>query len=276
MPASIIPDLIRDSGLERTKDFLRVVRSFWVKGIDATTPCNVIPLALSAAGIPAFGDAHPFYTTMPAVMFSVRPVGAHNMAEVMVTYELKTTNGATGEVLVEYDGGLTTEQTSVDRDGAPIIVKWYPGGIGTTFHKKQTAYVPVLRPVGQLRITKFYTLASALDTTIDDLVNGFQGHVNSASWRGRPKWAWLCSNIHVSQYSYKQYRVNFQFDWKPWINGGTISTVRGNWVADVAYLIAENGGRPPANFIKHDTQANANAYVKADVYPEKDFTTLGF
>lgn len=289
MAASIIPDLIRDSGAHRDKDHVSITRSFFVKGIDTSVPALVVALAVAAPGIPVYGDPFPNapYTTLLASNIDVRPVGSHSMAEVIVTYELRLLDGGGSEALVEYDGSMAGDMTNSDKSGTRMDVVYSPTGsspgqpvpIGVDNSAPSIATIQVLRPVGQLRVTKYYTLGPS-DHTIDDMVKAYQGRVNSVDWRGRPKLSWLLSNIHTNLLSAKQFKVQFQFDWKPYFIGDTLSTKRGGWVGDCAYHCPEFDGPGPKfekwDNIQNGPGAGANGYKMALIYPEVDFNALGF
>lgn len=289
--ASYKPDLIRDAGAVMDKDCIKVLRSIWVKGLSGT---NVPYEALTSCGV-SLGDYLPG-SNLYCNSIEMRPVQSVSQAAIVATYLRMWINGGRSGFLVEYDGGVSVDATNVDIDNNPLRVDFYSSGVVVGgpdtvngvpnclglghLEVPKLATVQVPRPVGQLKVMQYIDVTDDNEDALDDLVKKYQGFTNSTSWRGRPKWSWLCSNVSVVQATIRQFCVTMQFDWKPLIDHGTVSTRRGNWVANCGYIMPEGAGQPPLFFMKADVDGfpgkAANGYLMGKVLGSVDFNALGF
>ena len=289
--AVIKPNLIHDSGAMMDKDCIKVVQSIWMSGLpnDSSVPYD----ALLGCGV-ILGQPYNL-TNLYANQIEMRPVQSVTQAAIIVTYLRLWCNGGATSFVQEYGGGVEMDATNVDINNAPLRVKYndqvtraapnaqYPDGqvtalIGADLPPKLTT-VQAARPIGQLRI-KFY---QDIVDGIDDILQGYkdyQSYSNSTTWRNQPKWSWLCSGVNIEQVTIKQFELTMQFDWKPLWVGNSISTRRGNWVADCAYLLPESNGQPGGNFQKADPDGFpgvlTNGYLMGKVQGSTDFNALPF
>jgi len=264
--AEVLPDLIKDSGLEVDDGTISIRRSFVVRDISASGDADpsVLWQAFTASGIPPKNSPHPVVTICRAKRFSV--VGmSNNMAAVVVTYiyEGRDQNGAEGWV-VQFDSNVRSETTDVERDEiTPLNVFWSGAKDKDGALKPQIAPVQVYKPAKRLvfkrrwqggqQVLGIQTLS--YPTYPETLQDRFLGKVNLSAFRGGIPHTWLCSGIDAITTDYgRSYEITANFDYR-----------QETWDIWAIYRMASGGYPPNAKRVPEDGYKRfTKLYYEAD------------
>jgi hypothetical protein len=273
---AITADLLRESQVEETKEYIRIRRTFLIEGLEAFAPHVRLYEAEQAA--PNIGATHPSLSDLKCSRKEAIPL-SDSKAIVICEYEYVRLGA--GEILEEFDATLTQEMIDYDvKDPAKQLTVYYwsdPAKIGQKADKeaKRTAQgcaVPVLRPQGNLLITQYYTPTSSSDPTVK---NWFQyvGKVNESAWSVFEPKTMLVSNLRaqVLPLPGNPVKLQWQFIYKP-----------KGWYAWAQWVNPETG-RAPKNSHKNEDDPNqtvantgSNGWKRFEVYETMNFASLPF
>jgi hypothetical protein len=182
------PAAVFDSG----EDGTTLVRIGMAEGIPTETKASVLPLALTVAGMPGYGEPHP---TVPAAQLTrivVRPVDAGDKARIELYYSTAEPGGTPNGTFVLKDStGLTQELVELDGNFEPIIVSFTPDS---------TSAEQVEKVIRTPRLTPMRTLTMFAQTSVRPNINKLTcvGRVNQQAWQGLPMGYWLCSGVEAT------------------------------------------------------------------------------
>lgn len=240
---------------ERDGQLIRLVSEYHVSGL-TTEDARILAEALTAAGVPAYGDALVGFNYIFVIGRSARLVpGTKDHVVVEVVYELIERQQFNG--IFRGSTSLQQIQTQVDRFGTPITVAhFYDGdpvfGTGTQY---QGANVSVLAPRTTLRLpTWLYT------DWPHALADIWRGRMNSTWWAGAPPLTWLVSDVTFQPANTFDIpaKWNFEFEFTHDPTGHD---------PQVAFQ-DQRTGRPPQDIV------DGVGLVTVDWYPELDYNYL--
>jgi len=257
---SVISDIAGKGSLTRTVDGYQVERVYIVDDVQGT-PETRLYNAMATSGVPQYGDPHPILPDVLVTNINARLVSSKtpNQVSVNVSYSIpdsEDTPADEGELasgVPVISAALTSEDTGFDINGEFLKVSFttrFSGGGFTRTNRYEQ--VSVQRP--QMRVTLTRTEPEIPKTRIAE----FLGTINSQPWSGFPEQTWLCSSIDVDQEK-TGFEVKYSFVYRP-----------GTWKAVITIGIPENviDDFPP-------DVTSGNGFGIFDVYPVKDFNTLG-
>lgn len=254
--ATVIFD-IDDSGNQTTldDDGYHVTRIVIVTDITPSGNDSVVYDAITDAGMPAIGDAHPTISTIKLKEINGRAI-SQTKAKLSLAYSRDDNDTTTkSESVARISASTSTEDVNTDKNGdametvysvANSLASW------TEYNEQFTAEVE--RP----RLNFEFGYKTSLHPISD--INAYLGKVNSTVWNGYAANTILCSNITVDQEG-GDYSVNFSFVYNAdtWIFEGKISEPRENLT------------------VSTDVDLDLATGIKTfEVYESTDFSPLGF
>ena len=307
MGATVNLDTLRDIAAEERGDVIFALqRSVQVVALDpdsATDAVDVVQEALNAVNL-GYGDSAGTDKNLILTKRTIRMIDL-DKAEVDVFYEHVSetelqdiTNPKNGNLIFRIESKLESIETSVDRTGNPIWVKYaYPDGTGTYVDPSSGTLPAGIKYAGQtirqggkvsVRVpTKTASLVGLLQPISVALQEGIQsaaqgiaesilGRVNQGDFLGGKDGRWLCTAADYVPWDFNVkgnpvYKWRFAWEYKnegyflP--DGKTADTDRIylGWNPQ-AVFIDEETGKPPCNW---KTQTSAYSFV--DWYEKIDF-----
>lgn len=241
---------------ERDGQLVRLIREYHVSGL-TSEDWRILAEALTAAGVPAYGDFAVGFTEMIAISRNARLVpGTKDHVVVEVIYERIEPQQYNG--LFRGSTSLQQIQTQVDRFGTPITVAHFYDGdpVFGTGWQYQGANVSVLAPRTTLRLP--IILFTDWPHALADI---WRGRMNSTWWAGAPPLTWLVSNVtfqpqNVTLFSVSKWNFEFEFMHDPTGHDPQVA------------FQDQRTGRPPTNIV------DGVGLVTAEWYPELDYNYL--
>jgi hypothetical protein len=177
---------------DQGEDGTTIVRIGLAEGIPIDTPASVLPLALTAAGMPGYGEAHP---TVPACRVRrtvIRPVDAGDKARVELYYSTDEVGGEPNGTFVLKDStALTQELVELDGNFEPIVVSFTPDASSASQVDK-VIRTPRLTPMRTFTVFAVVQNRPGIGTLLT------VGKVNDRQWQGLPKGYWICSGVEAT------------------------------------------------------------------------------
>lgn len=290
----ILLDQIKDSSLTWGPEGMQVVRSIPVVDISVTpgvANADALWNAVNASGIPAPYSAHPTAGLAAKGLvvqgYDVGPTSppAHDKAIVKVIYKGRYPMVTR---LVSWECGLVQEITDLDKDGNPLVVRWFP--LSSTSKAGDTIPNPI--PVspkshaagGQVQAMKPYKKLIVRQIIVASSLNGFDdakyidpflGYLNAATYRSQAAKTWLCISASATTENGYTYTLTREVMWKPT-----------TWKQNVAYILPD-GRRPPNAFLDPTETVDpkdattyagkkTNGFFQAEIYGTADFSSADF
>lgn len=245
--ATTVADYIQGNDISLDKDGFKITRAFLVSGVTGDADERMYN-AITDAGIPDRGDAHPGASLGSYVAYNIRcqlkDEKANGIFLVFVDYGLINQNVVPDDdqTPVESVGSSVSDQeTNLDVNGDPLVVE-YNGD-------EQTGTVSIQYPNTILQYSRLET-GSPLSKSL-----AYAGTINDATFKGCAAGTVLCTRIDGNGNSVTGYSVTYEFQYKP-----------GGWTSTVAYQDA-NGKVPP-------DVAPGNGLETYDMYHEANFSLL--
>jgi len=255
----IVSDIIESQTLRRDKDGFSVDRVFVVDEVGGGNQAKLYN-AMIAAGIPQYGEPHPFLDELQVTSITAAPLKSGTQAKINVTYsipdidevsEIEAEEGETSSTLV-FSSSLSSEVEFSDINGELLAAQYFQSTAGTFQQATKYEEADVQRP--QLKATFSRTEADLPKT----IVSTYLGKVNANSWSGFPPKTWLCSGI-TSRESKGKFDVEYEFVYRPQ-----------TWRLEVVVGISQE----EADKFPIDVDSG-NGYAVYDVYDTIDFNNLG-
>lgn len=253
-------DLIDGSGGELTGEGSKFVRVFMVEGLAGDRARRAVD-ALTASGLPAIHEPHPFVGNLFVRTKTVEFLD-QEQARVTVTYDGPPQEGNTSQDLPKISVGSAVQavDTNKDVDGATMTVSFLdPAAAAGTAPDVQGGTVSVQVPVVSLAFEVIEVEAPVAKAVL------FGGTINSSEIWGFPAGTLLCTGITgQSDDGGRTYQVSYQFQFS-----------QTGWDA-VVYWIDPATGRPSPDSEPYTTEkAEGNGWRRYVIYRSRDFHELG-
>jgi hypothetical protein len=219
--------------------------------------------ALSASGLPVPGEAHPSIPGLYLEALDAMPAekSDNDVARVRLVYNpIAAIDTDLPENLQRNNVGssLRTVSVSVDRAGAPMIVKWLP--YSTTEEQPGEAQIT------EAEETKSFLRRLGYNPRL--LVRAFVNKVNAGNWSkspGDPARTWLCTGIVGTTEGSGVWETTFSFNYNAF-----------TWDPEVVYKDPKTGHLPDTNRIAPYSLAQvlAAAVKRYQFYETADFNDI--
>lgn len=217
--------------------------------------------ALSAAGVPRYGDGHPFIPNLYVQSIDEVAVVAAGDAAVRITltYGPPTAQSIpasqSAPLQLEIGAQLSTGKTQFDVDGNQIVLSYtYTSGTRAGHTVQQAGEVDLDYVLGTAKGARREQLTAlqALEKSM-----AYAGTVNDFPWLGYPARTWRCMPILYSDPDDKgTLLARYEFVYKPQ-----------TWDVTAVYVDPDSG-RPPTDLVKNI------GYKTVQVLPTSDFNSL--
>lgn len=264
-------DLIRDSGLS-TVNGIKTIRRVYNVNSMPINDVNILTMAEMAGGIPRYGDSHPIYNYCIVRRVDVSPLAqsgnVHATAcEVVVTYE------GNDSVSVQFGSTLQQVMTDTNNVGKEIVV-YFSGNVDQNDDQiAQRAVVPKFCRNDSIVFTHWYVVKNrdlTYPTPIEKLKEKYLGKVNKVTYRGRPRYCWMCVQFDGNTIDFgRSYEVTVKLERRAASIDPALKTEDG-W-AEYAWYHNFNGEVPHACSKK----LRDGVHKVDDLYDEVDFNDIG-
>jgi len=251
---TVVTDLVAAHSISFDGDGYTTQRIYLVDGVGGL-PESRLYNAMTTAGIPQYGEAHPILPDVIVTKVDAKPEGSGGQVRVTVSYSLP--DPATIDTSLPDDptpktttlsSNVANEKVSRDINGEFMIVTW-SGGVFSTKYVSADVQKP------QLSVS-FKRIESSIPKGI---IANYLGKINSVPWSGFPAKTWLCSSIDATEDKPGIFNVDYSFTYNA-----------DDWRLQVYMnLTQEQIDELPPNV---DT---GNGFGIFDVYETADFNSLG-